>query len=321
MIGRVACWIPLTSLLLNAQTPAELSELSQQYNLMLPPATADRSPSLARVRDYLNAHQHGPAALVAGAIIRAEPSNWEGFFWYGFATMQQKNLYASIKNLRQAERLSPPSNTVVKVLALAYYLLDQRLLFRAKMEEAIVKNPADFAPYYFLGRYLYSTEDNPAAAAPFFLKALDCSPRHAPSIFFLGASLEAVGKLEQARREYLRAIATAEEQHLILSLPYQGLSRLALQQQDARAALDFAKKAVAIEPRKLGNQLQLARAAAIAGQQDDQREALEAAIAIDPPGAAARYQLFRLERKMGNISTAQEHLAEFRRRLSCYGTE
>ena len=90
-------------------------------------------------------------------MIRQEPTNYEGYFWRGFLELQGENGYDAVRFFRRAEALDA-NPYVLKLLAVAYYTVRQFRLFTLKMDEAMRKQPEDFAPYYYLGRYYVTNE-------------------------------------------------------------------------------------------------------------------------------------------------------------------
>ena len=195
------------------------------------------------------------------------------------------------------------------------------MLFRSKMKEAIALDPDDFAPHYYLGRYyLSSPRFEVSVAAESFSRALEKKTDDAASTCFLGIALEALGQFDRARTQFMHAAERAGTQGLIAGLAYQGLSRLALAE-DARAALDFARKAIAADPKSAEAHLQLAKSAAAAGDRDQQLAALHTAAALARNEARPQYQLIQIYRQMGDEAGARSAVAGYQRTVSCFGNE
>jgi Flp pilus assembly protein TadD len=213
------------------------------------PAISNDTQTAIEIRAHFKSRQFAEAAHLSDTLIQSHPRSWEGYFWKGVAAIQQREFYPAVRNLRAAEKLEPPHNAVAKNLAIAYYLLDQQQLFEIKMKEAIALDPDDFAPHYYLGRYyLSSASFEVNVAAESFSRALEKKTDDAASTCFLGIALEAMGRFDQAHQRFQRAAELAGTQSLIAGLAYQGLSRLTLAG-DAGAALNFARKAIAADPK------------------------------------------------------------------------
>jgi tetratricopeptide (TPR) repeat protein len=294
---------------------------SQDELAVLLPAVSNDSQSAIEIRAYFKSREFAEVARLSNDLIQSHPGSWEGYFWRGAAAIQQRAFYVAVRNLRAAEKLRPPHNAVAKSLAIAYYLLDQRQLFELKMKEAIALDPGDFSPHYYLGRYYLSSADfEVSVAAQSFAKALEKKPDDAASTCFYGSTIEAMGEFDQARQHFLRAVELAGGQSLITGLAYQGLSRLALAG-DALAALDFARKAIAADPKSAEAQIQLAKSAAAAGDRNQQLAALHAAAALARNEARPQYQLVLLYRQLGDEAAARSAVAGYQRSVSCFGNE
>jgi tetratricopeptide (TPR) repeat protein len=285
------------------------------------PAVSTDSRAGAEIRAHFRGREFAAVARLSNDLIHRHPQSWEGYFWKGAAAIQSREFYAAVRNLRAAEKRQPPQNAVAKNLAIAYYLLDQRQLFELKMKEAVVLDPSDFSPQYYLGRYyLSSTGFEVSVAAQSFARALEQKSDDAASICFYGIALETMGEFSQARERFLHAANLMREQGLIASLAYQGLSRLALAD-DPRTALNLAGKAVAAEPKSAEAQLQLAKSAAAAGERNQQLAALRTAAALAGNEARPRYQLMQIYRQMGDEGEARAAASDYQRRVSCFGKD
>ena len=101
------------------------------------PENSNDSQTTIEIRAHFKSREFAEVAHLSNALIQSHPRSWEGYFWKGAAAIQQREFYSAVRNLRAAEKLEPPHNSVAKNLAIAYYLLDQQQLFEIKMKEAI----------------------------------------------------------------------------------------------------------------------------------------------------------------------------------------
>lgn len=118
-------------------------------------------------------------------------------------------------------------------LGVAYYMVRQYRLFEHQMRALIAADPANPAPYYYLGRYQDSDVTDFAAAAASFQEVLKRRPNHAKSHYYLGHALEAQGLMAEARSHFGRARAIDPG----LALARDGLARLELAANNSAAAL------------------------------------------------------------------------------------
>src|SRR5579863_2015842 len=188
---------------------------------LLPSATQDWSAGIAPIRQAIAARDLALARKDAEELRLHEPGNSEALFWAGYVALAEGQYYDAIRNLRRAESLDPNA-FVLKLLAASYYAAHQPRLFLLKMRAAQQKQPEDFAPYYYLGRYFDSDLADFSRAADNFHHALARQPDHFRSHYYLGHCYEADGKAEQAEPEYRRAVQLAERQGAVdAGLPYQ----------------------------------------------------------------------------------------------------
>jgi tetratricopeptide (TPR) repeat protein len=286
---------------------------------LLPPAAQDRSAGVAPIREALAARNMAAAANAAEKLRLREPSNSEALFWAGYVALAQGQYYDAIRYLRRAEAFDPNA-FVLKSLAASYYSAHQSRLFLLKMRAAQQKQPEDFAPYYYLGRYLDSELTDFSAAADSFKQALARQPDHFRSHYYLGQCYEAMGKPEQAEAEYRRALELTERQESGAGLPYQGLARLRLAGNRPAEAMAFAKRAVELGPRDASSHKLLARAYSDLGQSAEAMVEWEASAELDPTDAVPPYRLYRGYLSLAETEKAKSALAQYQKVAALYGT-
>ncbi len=285
---------------------------------LLPPASSDRSPLAAEIREALASRRFRTAIELSQKLIDLEPASYEGFMWRGFLELQGRNTVQATRYLRLAQaREARPA--VLKMLAVSYYIARQYRLFIATMEAAIQMQPGDFAPYYYLGRYYNSEVDDFTKATELLTKALEREPNHLRSRYHLGYCLEAKRELQQAARQYEEAIRIAEGRDERFALPYQGLARIRLLLSQPAEALGFARKAIAIDPDDAESYRSLAKAFTRLGNNAEAARALEKVADLEPADAAVHYQLFRLYSKSNEKKKAQAALEQYRKLSAIYG--
>jgi len=249
-------------------------------------------------------------AVMAGEVARAahlaeslDPGARE--LWRAILAIVRNDSTAAIRTLRHAGQ--------PKALGVAYYLARQYLLFRDQMAEAIRRDPDDFAPYYYLGRYYDSDLDDAEEAARWFREALNRNPGYGRARSHLGNCLERLGRVEEAEAAY-RASGS-------LPLSQLGLARLMLAAGDAASALSFVERAAAGDPRDSGAPKLAARVYATLDRPRDAVRALERAAALAPREASTQYQLYRAWQSLGDGAKAAAAFREFERLRAVYGLQ
>jgi tetratricopeptide (TPR) repeat protein len=223
--------------------------------------------------------------------------------WQGIIAITQNDANRAIRLLRKAD--------YPKALGVAYYLVGQHILFREQMAVAIRRDPADFGPYYYLGRHYDSDVDNADEAVRWLRLALHRNESYATARSHLGNCLERLGRSAEAEAAYNASVTVAQSQV--------GLARLRLVDGDATSALTFIEKAMDIDPRDV---TALKLAARIYGALDRPRDTLrvlELAAALAPRDASIRYQLVRAYQSAGDSAKSAAALREFERLRGIYG--
>ena len=286
---------------------------------LLPPASQDRSAGVARIRRALAGNHLALARKEAEELALRAPGSFEPLFWSGYLDLVQGQSYQAIRTLRRAEALDP-NPLALKLLAVSYYSAHQEKLFLLKMRAAQQRQPADFSPYYFLGRYYDSDVEDFAQAAGYLQQALARQPDHVRSHYYLGHCYEMEQRIEQAEAEYRRAVELAERQGAKESLPYQGLARLRLSGNRPAEALALAERAVEFAPRDAPSHKLLARAYSDLGRVAEAVAEWKASSSLDPTDASTLYRLYRGYLSLGQAEKARVALAEYQKTAGRYGT-
>jgi tetratricopeptide (TPR) repeat protein len=214
------------------------------------------SPS--RLSELIIHGQWSQAAELAQDLARREPNDPVISYYLGLTLMHFQDPIGAIRALRTSERFGMDAAYLHQVLGLAYYNVHQFILFQEQMKKATALAPADYKPYYYIGLYLESVSNDFTGALGYFTKARALNPEHTASWYYEGYCLEMSGKLTEARRAYESAIKLREKTQERFSLPYQGMARLRGDEVPAQA-LEFARKAVEIEPNLDSNHVVVAK--------------------------------------------------------------
>jgi tetratricopeptide (TPR) repeat protein len=168
--------------------------------------------------------------------------------------------------------------------------------------------------------HLQSQKRDHEQAAKHYQIVLARKPDHYEALYYLGLACEARGDMQQATDLYQRAISASEMATYNFSLPYQGLSRINRTVRP-ETALQFASRAVSLEPKSAESQLELARAYMALGKLPEAANALKMSIALDPTESAPYYHLFSAYRHLKQPTAAAEALTAFQRAIGCYGKD
>jgi len=279
-----------------AQSPPENSPLPDS-----PGKVANPSVSIS---DLARSGRWKEVAALADRNHRQNPSDPTALYWLGISHLKLHEPVASVQAFRAAEKLGLNSALSHEGLGLAYYDLNQFFLFEEQMKKAAALDPRDSTPYFYLGLYRWTIRSDAAGALQFFDTALERHPDDWKSLYQAGNCLEQLGKLPEARDRYTKAITLVEKSNDPFGWPYQGMARLLLDEKP-EAALDFAKKAVSLQPDEYSNHVILAKAYERFGKIPEAIKEAETATAQNPSDSTARYALYKLYREAGDPRAAQ----------------
>jgi len=297
---------------------AASSAAQENRDGLLPAVAPDRNLS-ADIGRALAAGDFAQAQKEIEELARRAPRSYEPEFWAGYLHFRQADYYEAIRALRRAEALDP-NPFVLKLLAVSYYAAHQRKLFLIKIRAAQERQPSDFAPYYYLGRYYDSDVTDFERAAEYFRQSLGRQPDHFRSHYYLGHCYEMQEVREQAEAEYRKAAELAERQGANEGLPYQGLARLRLFANRPAEALAFARLAVKFGPRDPAAHKLLARAYSDLGRHQDASAEWKRSSVLDATDASTLYRLYRSYQSLGHVQEARAALAEYQKIARLYGT-
>lgn len=244
--------------------------------------------------------QSGDVARAA-SLAAALPADDARRLWRGTLAIVGNDAVTAIRTLR------PLGDS--KALGVAYYLARQYILFREQMQAAIKRDPADFGPYYFLGRHYDAELNDCGEAVRWFRLALERNPAYTRAHAYLGYCLERQGDAADAERAYQASIG--------LALSQVGMARLHHAAGRTDEALTWTQKAAG-DPS--ADRL-AARLYESSRRPADAIAALERVRRAEPHDASVLYQLHRLHRAAKDEPRAKAALAEYERLRAIYGAQ
>jgi tetratricopeptide (TPR) repeat protein len=274
-----------------------------------------RTASLAARKDWRG------VANAAGAWARQRPLDPMAYYWLGVALWQGDDKTGSIYALRRAEVLGLNTAFLHKSLGLAYYSINQFILFRRQMEKAAELDPKDPQPHFQIGRFLESVPHDYAQGLEYFQKAVILDPGDGRSAAYRAYCLEMLGRSDQAREGYETSVRLLEARGDKFSWPYYRLAQMMLVANDAPQSLVWARRAVALEPDAAINHYVLGKLHMQMNHSGEALEELRAAVRLDPKSTAAHYLLASVYSVLGREEEARAERVMFSRLKSAYGAE
>lgn len=283
---------------------AVLSGQSLPANPLVPDSPGTVVHPHLSISELARSNRWKEVAALADETHRKQPDDPTALYWLGISHLKLHEPVASVQAFRSAERLGLNTALSHEGLALAYYDLNQFVLFEEQMKKAAALDPHDSIPYFYLGLYRWTIRADAPGALEFFDKALQLHPDDWKSLYQAGNCLEQMGKLTEARDHYTKAISLVGTNGDPFGWPYQGMARLLLDDKP-EAALDFATKAVSLQPEEYSNHVILAKVYERLGKLPDAIREAESATAKNPNDSTSRYFLYRLYRQAGDPRAAQ----------------
>src|SRR2546429_8814265 len=193
MMKRTTTFLLLTCIRLFA-APAWAEEPREKENLSDVPAAVLKSQDLSiaesadfrELWSYLDAQRWGEAKRLVEQLVAKHAQEPCSHFLLGYILLRQHDNMSAIRSLRRAEGLGSKHPALPKTIGLAYYAINQFLLFKQQMQKGIELAPDDPWPHYYLGLYEATVTENFAAALGHFDRALALRLDDAKMIYYRG---------------------------------------------------------------------------------------------------------------------------------------
>ena len=183
---------------------------------------------------------------------------------------------------------------------------------QVEFEQAIRYKPDSAESYYNLGK-LFSIQDNWEPARKAFEDALRIDPSYLEALDGLGFALEALGDDAGAVAKYQEAIRLNQAGGGQFASAHVNLSAYFNRTGDPAKALEYARKAIELDPKSDRAWFQRAKADEREGRLNDAVSALNTAISYNPRAASYWYVLAGVYRQMGWTDDSRKALEQFKR--------
>jgi len=217
------------------------------------------------------------------------------------------NAAIALKKAEKIERLDEGSRFT---LAMAYVAMGKRAWARPELETLGAEVPLKALYPYWLARLDY--DDNQYAAAVAKLeKAIALDAGFSRAYDNLGLCLEALGRFDEAKSAWERAIALNAERRTFSPWPPLNLGLLLTRLDRLDEAETRFREAVRIDASFAAAHYQLGVVLEKKGKTGEARDELEAAARLDAGSPETQYALARLYRRTGDTAKADAALRRF----------
>jgi tetratricopeptide (TPR) repeat protein len=238
--------------------------------------------------------------------------SWRAYYFLGYVLFRTNEITRSIVMLNKVLAIKPDHVEAHKVLGLDYVILNKLDQAETEMQKAAAFLPNSPEIRYYLGRIYYTRGAFPLARRE-FEGTISLDPGYMKAYDNLGLTLEALGNNTAAIDNYFTAIKLIEEKELRSAWPYINLSSLFNRQNSPEQALQYAEKAIEIDPKSDQAYFQMAKAHHAEGDWKREAEAIQKAIQINPDSPQYHYMLSQIYRRVGKAKESQQEMEIFKR--------
>lgn len=270
----------------------------------------DAEALLDRVEADIDANKFAESEHRLNGYIKDHPDSSRAHYDLGYVQFRTHQIGPSIKELSKSLELNPKNAEAHKVLALSCSIIGRYDLAEVELQEAVRLKPDSAEIHYFLARTYYTRGVYPLAKSEFETSIrLDSSNIKAYSN--LGITLEALGDTDAALKNYTTAIQIEDRQERKSEWPYIYISAFYNRQKNADEALNYARKAVGLNPASDTAYFEMAKAYRTQKQLQKSVEAARSAIAINSRMPDYYYVMGLVLRELGNQQASQEALEKY----------
>ena len=235
-----------------------------------------------------------------------------GWYALGYTQFNLRKIGDAIKSLARSLQLDVGNADAHKTLGRALMIIGRFSEAQIEFEQALRCNPGSAEVNYNLAK-LFSIQDNYPPARQAAEKAIQLAPDYMEAYDALGFALEALGDDASAVAAYEKAVAINERRGGSFAQPYVNLSTYHNRSGNPPQALEWARRALAVNPKADGALFQMAKALDAAGDREAALDAVQRAIAINSRSSSYYYVLATLCRRLGKQQESLEALDTFRR--------
>jgi tetratricopeptide (TPR) repeat protein len=249
--------------------------------------------------------------LLTKYVAERPKSSW-GWYALGYTYFAQKKIGESINALAKSLQLDLKNVEAHKILGRNLMIIGRFDAAQVEFELAVRYKPDSAESHYNLGK-LHSIQDNWEPARTAFEHALLIDPSYLEALDGLGFALEALGDDAGAVAKYQEAIRLNEARGGQFASAHVNLSAYFNRTGDPAKAIEYARKAIEIDPKSDRAWFQKAKADEREGRLNDAVAALNTAISYNPRASSYYYVLAGVYRQLGWMEDSRKALEEFKR--------
>ncbi|HZS97802.1 MAG TPA: tetratricopeptide repeat protein, partial [Terriglobales bacterium] len=284
----------------------------QRLDQLEPKTVTDDPAKIAEFEEYIRAsHFKEVEPLLTDYVTERPKSSW-GWYALGYSQFAQQKVGESIKSLSKSLQLDIHSAEAHKILGRDLMLIGRFDAAQIEFEQGIRYSPQSAEIHYDLGK-LFSIQDNWENARKEFEAALQIEPSYVEALDALGMTLEALGDDGRAVASYERAIALNDARKGSFFSSHVNLSAYYNRKSEPQKALEYANKALELDPKSDRAWFQKGKADEGEGRLNDAVDSVNRAISFNPRASSYYYVLAGLYRRLGKMDDSRKALDSFTR--------
>jgi tetratricopeptide (TPR) repeat protein len=276
------------------------------------PSSIDDGAKVATIEGLIREARFADAEPQLVDYVAVHPQSSWGWYALGYSRFAQQKIGEAIKALAKSLELDLTNAEAHKILGRTLMIIGRFDAARVEFEQGLRYKPDSAELHYNLGK-LHSIQDNWPAAKTALEAAVKADPDYVEAIEALGFALEALGDDAGAVARYEQAVALNAARNGTFANAHVSLAAFYNRTDRPEKALEYAKEAIALDPKSDRGYFQKARADERQGRNEDAVVALNQAIALNPRASSYYYVLAGVYRRLGWTTDSQEALASFKR--------
>jgi tetratricopeptide (TPR) repeat protein len=265
---------------------------------------------LARAREAYERREYEQARAGFGAALTHCGMQPPVLLALAQAELLSRDVVAALATLDRLATVGPLSVPALKVRAKALYLAARDREAEDALLTAAARAPGDADIPYDLGRIYYQQQRHQDAQRA-FRQAIAIDARAYKAWDNLGLTSEALGDVDEATRNYVRAMAIAQTDAPTYDVVYANYADLLLKEGQYQKAFNAAAEAAQRNPRDARNFLLAGKALVKLEAADVAVKWLTQAVALDADYPEPHYLLARAYRQLGMLEQAQTAMTAF----------
>ena len=272
----------------------------------------DDPARVAELEGYIRDGRFKEVEPLLGEYVKQRPKSSWGWYALGYSLFAQQKIGDSINALAKSLELDIRNAEAHKTLGRNLMIIGRFDAAQVEFEQGLRYKPDSAELHYNLGK-LFSVQDNWEPARKAFEAAIRIDPSYVEALDGLGFALEALDDDAGAVANYEKAIALNDARQGTFASAHVNLSAYYNRTGNPEKALDYARKALELDPKSDRAWFQKGRADERRGSLKEAVAALNQAIVLNPRASSYYYVLASVYRRLGWTDESRQALEAFKR--------